>query len=989
MIPELRGRLSAGQAVLDGDLRDLAIVSGPGGPVLYALSGPHGGLSAFRLNADGSATALSDPVFFADGTTGVGSGELVIGGQEGDLRLLSGAGAFGQMRAYDLSASGGLDPAQQIAFPGMSGRVSELATVTLQGGRMAYYVLEDGSGQLRGYIGNNTLSPISGSGSLPAATATALMQGVSAGSNQFLLVAGADGGPGTITSYQIDPNSGVLHIRDSSGAIDGLGLSDPTVLETVEAHGTTYVIVGAAGSQSLSVLRLDPDGNLSGTDHQLDTQMTRFGEVQALAVLETEGHVFVVAGGGDDGLSLFSLLPGGQLLHLHSLAHDTGLGLEDVTALEMTRIGDSLQIFASSEAASGISHFTVPLGDLGEVLQDTDADGHTIAGTAGHDVLIASPTGGRDRLEGGEGNDTLVSGQSGTDLTGGAGADLFVLNPSSTLHRIFDFEPGVDRLDLSGFLNLRNPGQLHFETRETGARITFQDTEIRLDAGRELTQADLWPQGQFDWPDRFPVGLQAPSRPASVTFGNNDDRITGTAEDEIFTGGGGADTFVITLGGGADTITDFDPNEDSLDFSALTAAQQAQITAQQVGNDRLVILGDFSTLTLVGVTENNAPTGVLSLQGWLGVGQELWMNVGVLHDVDGLGVLSYQWLRDGQAITGAIGATYRLTAQDENAQISATVRYVDHLATHETVSSSTSAEVLMPVHGTAAANTMSGTGARDFIQSGAGDDTVNGAAGDDILMGEAGDDLLTGSDGQDGLLGGAGLDTLYGGAGQDTLLGGGDADLLGGGDGNDLLEGGAGNDVIYTSRGSDTAHGGDGADMLGGFYGDDSLWGGGGDDELWGSHGNDTLWGEGGADTLGGFLGNDSLNGEAGADELWGAAGNDTLDGGADDDSVGGGQGDDHVSGGAGQDGVYGGSGNDTLDGGTGEDTLFGADGNDHLIGGAGDDLMYGGGGADVFVFGADHGVDRIGDFTPGVDRIHVTIPGRGGPSFSTTLQPC
>ncbi|KZL22319.1 hypothetical protein [Pseudovibrio sp. WM33] len=55
--------------------------------------------------------------------------------------------------------------------------------------------------------------------------------------------------------------------------------------------------------------------------------------------------------------------------------------------------------------------------------------------------------------------------------------------------------------------------------------------------------------------------------------------------------------------------------------------------------------------------------------------------------------------------------------------------------------------------------------------------------------------------------------------------------------------------------------------------------------------------------------------------------------------------------------------GNDTIIGNDGDQTFRGYGGNDVLIGAGGDDYLLGGEGDDTFVFGNDHGHDRIGDF--------------------------
>ncbi len=90
--------------------------------------------------------------------------------------------------------------------------------------------------------------------------------------------------------------------------------------------------------------------------------------------------------------------------------------------------------------------------------------------------------------------------------------------------------------------------------------------------------------------------------------------------------------------------------------------------------------------------------------------------------------------------------------------------------------------------------------------------------------------------------------------------------------------------------------------------------------------------------------------------------------------------GNDIIKGGRGNDTLTGGRGNDTLTGGRGNDTLTGGRGNDIIKGGRGNDTLTGGNNRDRFVFDTgsafnsyDLGVDRITDFSVGVDQIRLS----------------
>ncbi len=118
---------------------------------------------------------------------------------------------------------------------------------------------------------------------------------------------------------------------------------------------------------------------------------------------------------------------------------------------------------------------------------------------------------------------------------------------------------------------------------------------------------------------------------------------------------------------------------------------------------------------------------------------------------------------------------------------------------------------------------------------------------------------------------------------------------------------------------------------------------------------------------------NDNLSGLAGADTLLGYAGDDLLDGGNGNDSIDAGNGNDMLLGGDGNDILLAGSGNDSLDGGKGDDKLTGDKGNDTLQGGVGADNMAGGVGDDYYF--VDNKKDVITEVkAAGTDTIESTL---------------
>ena len=93
------------------------------------------------------------------------------------------------------------------------------------------------------------------------------------------------------------------------------------------------------------------------------------------------------------------------------------------------------------------------------------------------------------------------------------------------------------------------------------------------------------------------------------------------------------------------------------------------------------------------VNLNDLPTGNVIITGTATQNQTLSAS-NTLADADGLGAISYQWLRDGNAISNATQSTYVLTQADVGKKISIQANYVDGFGTTESVSSNPTSSVI-------------------------------------------------------------------------------------------------------------------------------------------------------------------------------------------------------------------------------------------------------------------------------------------------------
>ncbi len=90
---------------------------------------------------------------------------------------------------------------------------------------------------------------------------------------------------------------------------------------------------------------------------------------------------------------------------------------------------------------------------------------------------------------------------------------------------------------------------------------------------------------------------------------------------------------------------------------------------------------------------NSEPTGSVKIYGSTIQGHDL-TTINTLSDADGLGTISYQWLSNGEVISGATQNTYTLTPSDVGKIISVKASYTDFQNTAESVTSSVTSPVI-------------------------------------------------------------------------------------------------------------------------------------------------------------------------------------------------------------------------------------------------------------------------------------------------------
>ncbi|RDD64368.1 hypothetical protein DU478_20435 [Thalassococcus profundi] len=575
-----------------------------------------------------------------------------------------------------------------------------------------------------------------------------------------------------ISGFRVGADARLDPVEDL-GRAESLPVQTVMALETAQLAGRSFVIAAAAGSDSLTVLRVADDGRLSVADHLLDDRHTRFAGAAELEVVTVGDQVFVLAAGRDDGISLFALTPLGRLVHLDTLPDSLAAALDGVSGIAAQPVTGGFEFVTTAAGEAGLSLFRVDFDAPGTVSMRNSG---AVNGTGDDDMLALGGVAGT--IVAGGGDDILSDGAGADRLTGGAGADIFVLQADGARDVITDIRPGQDRLDLSQWAFLYDLGQIDLASASWGAVLRYGDEELELRSfdGARLDAADLAALVP-ELPGRFAVEI-APLREADAP-----------ADPDPF----------------PDTV----PGPDPL---APPAPEPAPRPAPA---------------PIPAPTPAPAPVAGQTLLG--GAGADSLSGGDGDDKIDGAG--GNDTLRGGAGDDGIKGrAGHDLIyggAGDDRLPGEAGNDRIFGGDGNDRLGGGLGHDLMVGGEG----NDRGGGGeGNDTLRGEAGNDVFSGGAGTDALEGGDGDDRLAGSWGHDTVSGDAGNDTMGGGAGNDFMRGGDGDDVIGAGDMNDTVRGGRGDDFLGGGEGDDYLRGNEDNDTLNGGYGNDTLSGGTGSD---------------------------------------------------------------------------------------------------------------------------------------------------------------
>ncbi len=281
-------------------------------------------------------------------------------------------------------------------------------------------------------------------------------------------------------------------VADSGGEFDTISTDFDLLLNSLQAAGLDGVLDDTAGDFTVFAPN---DAAFVSLAQTLGFVGTDEGEAFTYIV----ESLSLLSGGGDPIPLLTDILlyhvsgeslQASQVLSAETIPTLLGadLGVDGATLVDADPdIANPNLIATDIQAANGVVHVLDGVLIPADLLQsDGSNDVDFVIGDAtdelirtGRDADLIDGNAGNDEIFAGAGDDLIIGGAGNDNIFGGKGADVFVFEEGSEIDRIFGFEFGADKIDVSAF-------GLTFDELESMIHNDGRNTRIDLGDGDEI-----------------------------------------------------------------------------------------------------------------------------------------------------------------------------------------------------------------------------------------------------------------------------------------------------------------------------------------------------------------------------------------------------------------------------------------------------------------------------------------------------------------------
>ena len=298
----------------------------------------------------GSVQGMTAFAGFEIVTMSDGQSQILVLGEGGDdFNLLDvSATGFGQSDGFDIQNGGNINN----AIPVYQNDVSYLIHDGSLGSGLVITEYDE-----TGEVGSVVIADTD---DLPLGDISVLTH-IDVGGTGFVFAASAfDTG---LAVFEISTDGGLIH-KDTVLPSDGSGFWLPQASASLEVGGNAYLLLGSAGTDSVTSYSISSEGVLFETDHIIDSLDTRFEAVTTLEAFTYQDFGYVIAAGNDDGFTLLELSSDGQLDPVLTLEDSFDWALNNVSDISADLDGDLLTVLVASEGDNGVSQFEIDMASV-------------------------------------------------------------------------------------------------------------------------------------------------------------------------------------------------------------------------------------------------------------------------------------------------------------------------------------------------------------------------------------------------------------------------------------------------------------------------------------------------------------------------------------------------------------------------------------------------------------------------------------------------
>ena len=147
---------------------------------------------------------------------------------------------------------------------------------------------------------------------------------------------------------------------DNETDAGALELDGASFITSADVGGTTYVFVAGGVDNGISVFSLGLNGALTNTANVTDSGALNLVGVSGLTTITSNGNTYLIAAGaGDNGLSVFRVSTAGALTAVYDVADAGALNLGGVSRVASATVSGNAYVFAAGTNDDGVSVFQV------------------------------------------------------------------------------------------------------------------------------------------------------------------------------------------------------------------------------------------------------------------------------------------------------------------------------------------------------------------------------------------------------------------------------------------------------------------------------------------------------------------------------------------------------------------------------------------------------------------------------------------------------